>query len=157
MRHVLRTHRVALGWLFDRMNLDPKIQIKKVDTKKQLADIMTKGSFLERWVESLSEFFRHSGSHLKSFLSFQATECIVIGAMSKRGQDMTSRDGSPEATARPTNLVMHGQCKEDVSPRRWRSLVNPENDNNRKRVSLVPENWGRKLEVPKCIDKRRSI
>ena len=28
MRHVSRTHRVALDWLFGRINLDPKIQIK---------------------------------------------------------------------------------------------------------------------------------
>ena len=28
MRHVSRTHRVALDWLFDRINLDSKIQIK---------------------------------------------------------------------------------------------------------------------------------
>ena len=27
MRHVWRTHRVALDWLFDRINLDSKIQI----------------------------------------------------------------------------------------------------------------------------------
>ena len=27
MRHVSRTHRVALDWLFDRINLDPKNQI----------------------------------------------------------------------------------------------------------------------------------
>ena len=43
MRHVSRTHRVALVWLFDRINLDPKIQIKYIDTKNQLADILTKG------------------------------------------------------------------------------------------------------------------
>ena len=43
MRHVSRTHRVALYWLFDRINLDPKIQIKYIDTKNQLADILTKG------------------------------------------------------------------------------------------------------------------
>ena len=43
MRHVSRTHRVALDWLFDRINLDPKIQIKYIDTKNQLADILTKG------------------------------------------------------------------------------------------------------------------
>ena len=41
-RHVSRTHRVALDWLFDRINLDPKIQIKYIDTKNQLADILTK-------------------------------------------------------------------------------------------------------------------
>ena len=33
MTHVSRTHRVALDWLFDRINLDPKIQIKYIDTK----------------------------------------------------------------------------------------------------------------------------
>ena len=41
-RHVSRTHRVALDWLFDRINLDSKIQIKYIDTKNQLADILTK-------------------------------------------------------------------------------------------------------------------
>ena len=45
MRHVPRTHRVALDWLFDRINLDPKVQIKYIDTKNQLADILTKGKF----------------------------------------------------------------------------------------------------------------
>ena len=44
MRHVSRTHRVALDWLFDRINLDPKIQIKHIDTKNQFADI-DKGKF----------------------------------------------------------------------------------------------------------------
>ena len=34
MRHNSRTLRVALEWLFDRINLDPKIQIKYVDTEK---------------------------------------------------------------------------------------------------------------------------
>ena len=43
MRHVSRTHRVALDWLVDRINLDSKIQIKYIDTKNQLSDILTKG------------------------------------------------------------------------------------------------------------------
>ena len=45
MRHVSRTHRVSLDWLLARINLDPKIQIKYIDTKNQLADILTKGNF----------------------------------------------------------------------------------------------------------------
>ena len=45
MRHVSRTHRVALDWFFDRINLDPRIQIKYIDTKNQLADIPTEGNF----------------------------------------------------------------------------------------------------------------
>ena len=42
MMHVSRTHRVALDWLFDRINLDSKIQIRHIDTKHQVADILTK-------------------------------------------------------------------------------------------------------------------
>ena len=43
LRHMSRTHRVSLDWLFDRINLDFKIQIRYIDTKHQLADILTKG------------------------------------------------------------------------------------------------------------------
>ena len=57
MRHVSRTHRVALGWLFDRINLDPQIQIKYIDTKNQLADILTKGNFTrDEWNHLLCLF-----------------------------------------------------------------------------------------------------
>ena len=45
MRHVAITHRVALDWLFDRINLDSKIHIKYIDNENQLADILTKGNF----------------------------------------------------------------------------------------------------------------
>ena len=39
MRHVSRIHRVALDWLFDRINLDPKVHIRCIDSKHQIADI----------------------------------------------------------------------------------------------------------------------
>ena len=45
MRHVSRTHRVALDWLFDRINLDPKIKIKYIDTKNQPRRHLDKGEF----------------------------------------------------------------------------------------------------------------
>ena len=58
MRHVSRSHRVALDWLFNRNNLDPKIQIKYIDTKNQLADILTKGNFTrDEWNHLLCLFF----------------------------------------------------------------------------------------------------
>ena len=38
VRHVSRTHGVPLDWFFDRVNLDPKIQIKYVGAKNQHAD-----------------------------------------------------------------------------------------------------------------------
>ena len=57
MIHVSRTHRVALYWSYDRINLDPKIQIKYTDTKNQLADILTKGNFTrDEWNHLLSLF-----------------------------------------------------------------------------------------------------
>ena len=57
MRHVSRTHRVALDWWFDRVNLDPKIQNKYIDTKNQLADILTKGNFTrDEWNHLLCLF-----------------------------------------------------------------------------------------------------
>ena len=54
MRHVSRTHRVALDWLFDRINLDPKKNKSNTLTPKtQLADILTMGNFTcDEWESS---------------------------------------------------------------------------------------------------------
>ena len=55
--HVSRTHRVALDWLFDFINLDPKIQNYSVDSKNQLADILTEGHFTrDEWNHLLYVF-----------------------------------------------------------------------------------------------------
>ena len=90
MRHVSRTHRVALDWLFDRINLDPKIQIKYIDTKNQLADILTKGNFTrDEWNHLLTLF---NISH------FSSTSCIA--AMAKRAQQ-ESGEGRVTAKSRP--------------------------------------------------------
>ena len=74
MRHVSRTHRVALDWLFDRINLDPKIQIKYIDTKNQLADMLTKGNVTrDEWNHPLC---------LQNISHFSSAECSEV--MSKR-------------------------------------------------------------------------
>ena len=59
MRHVSRTQRVALDWLFDRINLDSRIQINYIDTKNQLADILTKGNFTRDEWNHFVEFVEH--------------------------------------------------------------------------------------------------
>ena len=70
MRHVSRTHRVALDWLFDRINLNSKIQIKYIDTKNQLADILTKGNFTrDEWNHLLCLF---NISHFSSTVCSEA-------------------------------------------------------------------------------------
>ena len=70
MRHVSRTHRVALDWLFDRINLDSKIQIKYIDTNNQLADILTKGNFTRDELNHLLCLFNIS--HFSSINSLEA-------------------------------------------------------------------------------------
>ena len=95
MRHVSRTHRVALDWLFDRINLDPKIQIKYIDTKNQLADILTKGNFTrDEWNHLLCLF---NISHLSS--------TVCSDTMAKRSQQ-DSGEERVTAKSRPMmNLI----------------------------------------------------
>ena len=95
MRHVSRTHRVALDWLFDRINLDSKIQIKYIDTKNQLADILTKGNFTrDEWNHLLCLF---NISHFSSINS--------VKAMSKRTQEHASEERVTAKSKPMTNLV----------------------------------------------------
>ena len=95
MRHVSRIHRVALDWLFDRINLDPKIQIKYIDTKNQLSDILTKGNFTcDEWNHLLCLF---NMSH------FSSTVCS--DTMAKRSQQ-DSGEERVTAKSRPMmNLI----------------------------------------------------
>ena len=125
MRHVSRTQRVALDSLFDRINLDPKIQIKYVDTKNQLADMLTKGSFTrDEWnhhlrLLNIMNFSMFSCSHFSKFLSYPIRK---QSAMSNRRQEGTSEESSPMAksrfmksaivTSRPMNLVSHSLLSE---------------------------------------------
>ena len=90
MRHVSRTHRVALDWLFDRINLDPKIQIKYIDTKNHLADILTKGNCTrDEWSHLLCLF---------NIIHFSSTVCSET--MAKRFQH-DSREERVTAKSRP--------------------------------------------------------
>ena len=88
MRHVSRTHRVALDWLFDGINSDPKIQIKYVDIKNQMAVLLTKGSFTrDEWNNLLHLFnIMHLFDILSQpFLSVkQKAECYDVEKISRR-------------------------------------------------------------------------
>ena len=95
MRHVSRTHRVALDWLFDRINVDPKIQIKYMDTKNQLADMLTEGNFTrDEWNHLLCLFYK---SH------FSSAECSEL--MSKRTQ---KESGEERVTAKSEPMMNFG-------------------------------------------------
>ena len=101
MRHVLRTRRVSLDGLLIRINLDPKIQIRYVDTKHQLADILTKGNFTrDEWNYHLQLF---NMSHLSSLCcdkNFSLISCITE-RMAKMMQEQ-SEENRIVAKSRPT-------------------------------------------------------
>ena len=73
---------VALDWLFERINLDSKIQIKYIDTKNQLADILTIGNFTrDEWNHLLCLF---------NFSHFSSTVCSETVA--KRSQHDSGKE-----------------------------------------------------------------
>ena len=98
-RNVSRTHRVALDWLFVRINMDPKIQIKYFDTKNQLADILTKGNFT-----------RDEWNHLLCFFNishFSSTSCSEV--MSKNAKNA----GEQRVTAKSKPMMnLVSRCSE---------------------------------------------
>ena len=135
MRHVSRTHRVALDWLFDRINLESKIQIKYIDTKNQLADILTKGYFTrDEWNHLLSLF---NISH------FSPTVCSAAKNESQQNQDPHDESHCEDAIGRvvfnfikpvvddrsgqPDRLSPAGSSKLDYdrswSSQEWKSVV----------------------------------
>ena len=141
MRHVSRTHRVALDWLSDRINLDSKIQIKYIDTKNQLADILTKGNFTrDEWNHLLSLF---NISH------FSSTVCSA--AMAKRvqqesGEERVTANSKPmmNLTARMPSIVSSSTSS---NPRKtWYGYQDPgksvvEDDRSGKPDRLYPTGY----------------
>ena len=86
MRHVSRTNRVALDWLFDRKNLESQIQIRYIDTKHQLADILMKGNFTRDEWNSLLHLINIS--HFRSFCCVKNSSLIsCTKTMAKRMQE----------------------------------------------------------------------
>ena len=91
VRHVSRTHGVALDWLFDRINLDPKIQLKYIDTKNQLADILTKGNFTrDEWNHLLCLF------NISHFSSTVCSETMAKRSQQDSGEERVTAKSRPK-------------------------------------------------------------
>ena len=96
MRHVSGTHRVALDW-FDRINFDPKIQIKYIDTKNQLTDMLTKGSLTrDEWNHLLCLLFNIS--HL--------SPAVCSDSMAKRFQQDSGEERVTAKSKPMMNLIV---------------------------------------------------
>ena len=106
MRHVSRPHRVSLDWLFDGINLDPNIQIRYIDTKHQIADIMTKAHFTrDEWNNLLCLLNISHFSSLCCAKNFSLINCTE--RMAKRMREQ-SEENRIVAKARPMLLqVLH--------------------------------------------------
>ena len=85
-------HRVALDRLFDQINLDPKIQIKYIDTKKPTCWQTNQKKFHTWWVESSLCLFNIS--------HFSSTVCSEV--MSKRTQ---KESGEERVTAKSRPMM----------------------------------------------------
>ena len=91
MRHVSRTHRVALDWLFDRINL-----------KNQLADFLTKGNFTrDEWNHLLNLF------NISLFSSTACTATVAKRAQQESGEERVTPKSRPmmNLTARMPSVV----------------------------------------------------
>ena len=95
MRHVSRTHRVALDWLFDRIKFGPQNPNQNIDTKNQLADMLTR----DEWNHLLRLF---NISH------FSSTNCSEV--MSKRTQKDAGEDTVTAKSKPMMNFV--SRCSE---------------------------------------------
>ena len=60
MRHVSRTHRVALDWLLDRINLDPKSKSNLLTPNTNSQTFLTKGNFTRDEWNNLLQLFNIS-------------------------------------------------------------------------------------------------
>ena len=128
MRHVSRTHRVALDWLFDRINVDPKIKIKYIDTKNQLADMLNKGNLtLDEWHHLLCLF---NISH------FSSTDCSEV--MSKRIQ----KDSGEERVTAKSEPMMNSVSRYRVRDPSVLASTASESPENTKSESQIPLSSG---------------
>ena len=121
MRHVYRTHRVALDWLFDRINLDSRIQIKYIHTKKQLEDILTKGNFTrDEWNRLLNLF------NISHFSSTACTDAMEKRAQQESGEERVTAKSRPmmNFTARMPSVVSSSTSSNPG--RTWYGYQDPE-------------------------------
>ena len=119
MRHVSRTHRVALDWLFDIINLNSKIQIRYIDTKHQLADILTKGNFTRDEWNNLLHLFNIS--HLSS--SCCAKNSSLISCPNTMAKRMLEQKREERSVAKSKSTAMHLSSHVPTSPSSAKSPI----------------------------------
>ena len=113
MRHVSRTHRVALDWLFDRINLDPKIQIKHAAMAKRVQQESGEGR-----VTAKSRPMMNLTARTPSVVSSSASS--NQGRTSYGYQDLGKSAPSDDRSRKPVQPSQPDYSKEDYG-RSWSS------------------------------------
>ena len=103
MRHVPRVHRVDVDWLLEKILTDTGINIRYINTKAQIADIFTKGSFTEITWKVLCRLFQvgmpgfwESKSNFKSSQKFTYAQ---LPAEAGKGNCSSSLSHAPQLLA----------------------------------------------------------
>ena len=176
MRHVSRTQRVALDWLLDGIHLDPTIQGKYVDTRSQLVDILTKGTFTRDGWNHLLQFFLtqwtlpFSLAVISAFELTSAQPCQCDRCRVNRREKMTNRvvamwrtvrnlvafaptRSLPQSSSVPTSPCLERpraccQSSDPPSLGKPRAAVLSADDTRHSQVMQVERNEQRSLERP---------
>ena len=88
MRHVPRVHRVDVDWLLEKIFTDTGINIKYINTKAQIADIFTKGSFTETTWKVYADCFKSACPDFgnRSQISSQIKSSNTLNSQQKQGK-----------------------------------------------------------------------
>ena len=103
MRHVSRTHIVALDCLFDRINLVSKIQIRYIDTKHQLTVMLTKANFTRDEWNNLLRLFNIG--HFSS--SCCAENSSLISCPKTMAKSMQEQQGGERSVTKSKSTAMN--------------------------------------------------
>ena len=111
MGHVSRTHGVAFAWLFDRTNLDPKIQFTHVETKVSFTRDEWKSSSVAEYHEVLDVLLQPFLCHVEE----------------RARRFFKRRFGDGEAETNEFGVAQPLECEEEPSARHVRFQKTPEN------------------------------
>ena len=118
------TELLLIGWSIE-LNLDTKIQINYIDTKNQLADILTKGNFTrDEWNHLLNLF------NISHFSSTACTAVVAKRAQQGSGEERVTaksrqRNGHQRkhvGAVRQPPHASRGQCSSPVQPVQWQKV-----------------------------------
>jgi len=112
MRHVSRTHRIDLDWLFDVMRNDPGLRIKYINTKSQVADMFTKGNFTSQLWQHLVFLSGLAPTRLVEKAKAACSVPILIDGAGQLAQNGTGKPGLTEPTNFSENFQQNRPCEQ---------------------------------------------